>query len=109
MRSPYEKIDILGIGVFGRVWKVNHIGSGKFYALKQATKVNNWPVLFNEMEILKIVGEHENIVRYIDSFLSETVEENYVVTEFCDKGSLEDYIVSIIKEVVAYIESTDKP
>ena len=108
MRSPYEKIDILGIGVFGRVWKVNQIGTGKFYALKQATKVNNWPVLFNEMEILKIVGEHENIVRYIDSFLSETVEENYVVTEFCDKGSLEDYIVSIIKEVVACIESTDK-
>ena len=94
MKFPYEKIVILGTGVFGRVWKVNHIGSGKIYALKQASKVINWPMLLNEIEILQLV-EHENIVKYIDSFISEKVEENYVVTEFCDKGSLETFIVSI--------------
>ena len=98
MTYPYEIIETLGCGHFGQVLEVKHADSEEHFALKQADPDTDKfsKLLLNEIKILQVV-QHENIVKYIDSFISERIEENYLVTEFCDKGSLLRFIVSIVK------------
>ena len=83
MQLPYEKIDILGHGYFGTVWKVINIDSKEIYAMKQIhlNRIDGWSMLFKEIDILQKV-DHENIVKYFDSFILGGVDGNYLVTEF---------------------------
>ena len=96
MTSLYVKRKQIGHGTYGRVWKVEHVCSKKFFALKEARKILSMQMLLDEIKILKFL-EHENIIKYIDSFVSEKVEETYLVTELCDRGSLAKFIVSTVK------------
>ena len=98
MISSYEKIETLGCGHYGQVWEVKHVESEKHFALKRANPDTDKgsKLLLNEIKILQVV-QHKNIVKYIDSCISERIEENSVVTEFCDRGSLLRFIVSLVK------------
>ena len=37
-KSNYKYINMIGKGGFGKVWKVKHISTGQFFALKEMSK-----------------------------------------------------------------------
>ena len=44
----------------------------------------------HEMQIMKVIPAHQNIVKLIDSFIIGT--KFYIVIEYCERGDLADYI-----------------
>ena len=82
----------LGKGSFGEVFLTTKNGSNEKYATKRldrafSEKPENMKRLTNEIRILKGIN-HPNIVRLID--LKKTKTHVYIVTEFCNGGSLTD-------------------
>ncbi len=82
----------LGKGSFGEVFLTQKKGSNELYATKRLDrafqeKKENMKRLTNEITILKNINPpHPNIVRLID--LKKTKTHIYIVTEFCNGGSL---------------------
>ena len=84
----------LGKGSFGEVFLTKMEGSKELYATKRLDrafqeKKENMKRLTNEITILKSINPpHPNIVRLID--LKKTKTHIYIVTEYCNGGSLSD-------------------
>ncbi|CDW74593.1 protein kinase domain containing protein [Stylonychia lemnae] len=86
MESKYRKIEVLGSGAFGTVYKVQRNSDKLYYAMKQ----------FNDPDIKQIIQEikalqemdFKNIIRYYDSSLDPPC----IVMEYCEKGSLDKRI-----------------
>jgi calcium-dependent protein kinase len=86
----YTKIDKLGVGAFGVVWKVQHNQTGLERAMKKITKNPNskketQAEILNEIEILKKI-DHPNIVKIFEFF--NTPDGYFLITEFCGGGEL---------------------
>ena len=82
----------LGKGSFGEVFLTTKKGSKVLYATKRldrafSEKPENMKRLANEINILKRI-KHPNIVGLID--LKKTKTHIYIITEFCNGGSLSD-------------------
>ena len=82
--------ELIGKGNFGSVIKCRSKIDNKYYAIKQLIKNSlNQTKFIRETEILKNLS-HNNVVKYFGYF-----EENnnyYLVFEFAQNGSLNDYI-----------------
>jgi len=84
-------IKTLGKGAFGEVFLTSKQGTSTKYATKKLdkTKYMNHPkakkYLDNEISILKAIN-HPNIVKLIE--IKDTSKYCYIVTEFCNGGSL---------------------
>jgi len=95
--SKYEPKDVLGKGLSSVVRKCVEKASGKEYAVKivefsgpelqEATK--------REIEIMKLVGGHPNIIEIHDTFESETFM--FIVMELCPNGELFDYLTKVVR------------
>jgi calcium-dependent protein kinase len=101
----YTKIEKLGSGSYGVVWKVQHNQTGLDRAMKKITKNPNSKKeteaeILNEIEILRKL-DHPNIVKIFEFF--NTTDGYFLITEFCSGGELyrEIKINKKIKEEVA--------
>lgn len=86
----YEKLNTLGQGTYGIVYRVRDKSSGKEYALKKV-KVDKdlfrdgFPVsCLREISILKTCF-HENIVKLKEVVVGKEIEKIYLVMEYCEQ------------------------
>lgn len=86
---------ILGKGHFAQVKKCRDVMSGKWYACKIIDKKelvrSSSSAVKLEIEILKAVGYHPNVVQLMDQF--EDDKKFYLVMELCEGGDLFSQIV----------------
>ena len=89
----YSKVQRLGSGAFGEVWKVKGnppiITDWHFAAMKIIK--NPDANALNEAKLLKQF-QHPNIIKYYSSFKDVSTADLYITMEFCDKGTLADKI-----------------
>ena len=84
----YQRIRIIGRGLFGNVWKIKpkHVTSSEEFVLKEVSCCEqDVSAGKDEIEILKQCS-HENIVQYIEHFFEEG--KFLIVMEFCQGGDL---------------------
>ena len=103
MTENYKNIEIIGQGMYGKVYKSLNINENKYYAIKSLNfkdisskeRLN----IEREVNLLKEL-KHPNIVLYKDSFISK---DNYfnIVTTFCEGGYM---YKKIFKENNIYFE-----
>ena len=90
MSENYKNIEIIGQGMYGKVYKSLNIKENKYYAIKslnfkdisQRERQN----IEREVDLLKEL-KHPNIVLYKDSFIDKDNYFNIVIT-FCEGGDL---------------------
>ena len=103
----------LGKGSFGEVFLTKKVRGTELYATKRMdraeySKPENNKRLINEISILQKI-KHPNIVRLIE--VKKTKSHIYIVTEFCNGGSLSENLNKYIKankkpfseEIVQYL------
>jgi len=81
--APYQVLERIGEGSFGRVYRGRRMGSGQIVALKFIPKKDrssaDLAALRSEIEILRRL-DHPNIIRMLDAY--ETPREFCLVMEF---------------------------
>ena len=89
----YKKIRNLGSGSYGTVYLAKNVLKDNLVAIKVIEKVPSNIIddmeIKNEINILKSLS-HPNIVKIYEFF--DTAVDYYIVTEYCKKGELFDYI-----------------
>ena len=98
--GKYTLKKIIGQGSFGKVFLATKEGSQELYAAKrldreESEKPNNMKRLSNEINILQTIN-HPNIVQIIE--LKKTKIYLYIITEFCNGGSLSNCLREYIKK-----------
>ena len=95
----YKKINNLGSGSYGLVYKAKNIIMDNIVAIKVIEKVQENMIddleIKNEINILKSLS-HPNIVKIYEFF--DTTIYYYIVTEYCKKGELFSYIKNVYNE-----------
>lgn len=91
----YNLGEKVGSGHFADVYTCFQKSDGKKFAVKIINKKHlvNKELLEDEVEILRKVGHHKNILQLIDTF--DSTEEYFIVTEFCAGGDLFSRIVEM--------------
>ncbi|GFS49597.1 fibroblast growth factor receptor [Trichonephila inaurata madagascariensis] len=105
---PVEKIElreIVGQGAFATVHRgmLDRCKSKEEVAVKvfPAESINRRNML-HEIDILRLIGRHENVVGFIGFTLH--VEKMYLVFEYCQYGNLHAHLVSLKPELM-YMKS----
>jgi cyclin-dependent kinase len=87
----YRRIEILGQGAYGKVYKGQDIRTGQYIALKRAITTNEEegipPTTLREISILKSISECEYIVKLLDVISAKTKTGKsilYIVFQFLD-------------------------
>ena len=95
----YISATILGTGNYGCIRECQHRISGLIYAVKTISKakVSRYDHIVREIELLRSVGHHRNIMRLIDCY--EDAHNVHIVTERYTGGELFDHIVNNILDV----------
>ena len=90
MTEKYDLIEIIGQGMYGKVYKALNKFENKFYAIKTMNFKNITPKerlnIETEINLLQEL-KHPNIVLYKESFIDENQYLN-IVTTFCEGGDL---------------------
>ena len=90
MTEKYDLIEIIGQGMYGKVYKALNKFENKFYAIKTMNFKNITPKerlnIETEINLLQEL-KHPNIVLYKESFIDENQNFN-IVTTFCEGGDL---------------------
>ena len=84
--------------ILTKVWKVrkNSLNGASDYAVMKIAEYGlNYEKILNEIDILRDL-DHENIVRYLDSYTFPKGNP-CLILEYCDQGSLQNFIVSKLK------------
>ena len=75
----YKKIEIIGSGAFGNVYKAKY--NNEYFAIKEITKIKiDEKKFLREIEVMKKI-KCDNSVKFIESV--ETEESFYIVSELC--------------------------
>ena len=89
----YKKINELGSGSYGSVYKAKNLIFDNIVAIKVIEKIQDNMIddleIKNEINILKTLS-HPNIVKIYEFY--DTPLYYYIVTEYCKKGELFEYI-----------------
>ena len=95
----YKKLRNLGSGSYGTVYLAKNILKENLVAIKVIEKIPSNIIddmeIKNEINILKTLS-HPNIVKIYEFF--DTALNYYIVTEYCKKGELFEYINNIYSE-----------
>ena len=91
--EKYTKLNILGRGAFGIVYKVRDNTTDKEYAMK-ILPIGNPEDFKNEAELMKMVTSlsSPHTVKYIESFAIAGQQEHIIIMEYCSGGSLRTVI-----------------
>ena len=93
--AKYTKIQKLGSGCFGEVWKVKRDPPSSEWQVAAMKIIKNpEPNAWNEVELLK-KSQHEHVIKYHDSFKSANSGNLCIVMEYCDRGTLADCVVGV--------------
>ncbi|CAK56776.1 unnamed protein product (macronuclear) [Paramecium tetraurelia] len=101
MEEHYEKMNILGKGSFGVVYKVMRKSDQKILACKElhygimTEKEKNQ--LVNEVNILRELT-HSNIVQYYERIIDKKQAKIYIITEYCSGGDLSQLLKKCKKD-----------
>ena len=102
MTEKYDLIEIIGQGMYGKVYKALNKFENKFYAIKTMNFKNITPKerlnIDTEINLLQEL-KHPNIVLYKESFIDENQNLN-IVTTFCEGGDLYQKIFIQEKEII---------
>ena len=91
----YQKIQYLGSGCFGEVWKVNREPPFSEWQVAAMKIIKNpGASAWNEVELLK-KSQHEHVIKYYDSFKRVNSGDLCIIMEYCDKGTLADCIIGV--------------
>ncbi|RGB27424.1 kinase-like domain-containing protein [Rhizophagus diaphanus] len=94
--EEFNKIQHIGTGGFGNVYRANWKNSEKLYALKSFFSLNNITMkeIVRELKIQRQVDFHDNIIRYygITKLESENHNNYGLVMEYADGGTLRSYL-----------------
>ena len=89
----YELGEEIGRGAFGQVFKATCVKDGSVVAIKQISLSGMSPDrlvdIMQEIDLLKKLN-HENIVKYIESF--KTRSHLHIVLEYMEQGALSQLI-----------------
>ena len=92
--DDYQIGKAAGKGKFSVVYRAKRISDGSTVAIKKINvdvmSQDDLDACLREVEMLRDVCEHENIISYIDSFLEE--EALYIVLEWAHAGDLKRQI-----------------
>jgi len=101
IEEDYEKIELIGKGGFGKVYKVRGVKSNKEYAMKvidleEETKGN----LINEIKTMEKLSflSNPNIVQFIRSYKRKSELDYNIIMEYCCGGNLRDVITKYKKK-----------
>ena len=75
--EKFKKIEVLGLGQFGKVYKVKY--NNEYYAIKEIDKIKLKQLLIDTQVMKKM--ECENLVKVIESV--ETKDSFYIISELC--------------------------
>ncbi|POG64551.1 kinase-like domain-containing protein [Rhizophagus irregularis DAOM 181602=DAOM 197198] len=94
--EEFNKIQCIGTGSFGNVYRANWKNSEKLFALKSFFSLNNITMkeIVRELKIQRQVDFHDNIIRYygITKLESENHNNYGLVMEYADDGTLRSYL-----------------
>ncbi|CAB4438330.1 unnamed protein product [Rhizophagus irregularis] len=94
--EEFNKIQCIGTGSFGNVYRANWKNSEKLFALKSFFSLNNITMkeIVRELKIQRQVDFHDNIIRYygITKLESENHNNYGLVMEYADGGTLRSYL-----------------
>ena len=95
--TDYKKVKELGSGSFATVYLVKHNVTGAVRAMKEIKKISNEGEEDNELEIINEINilmkmDHPNIVKIFGFYITKNYY--YLITEYCEGGSLFDLIVN---------------
>jgi phosphorylase kinase gamma subunit len=93
----YEVKEALGKGISSIVRRCVEKASGKEYAVK-IVEFNDPDIqesTLREVEIMRLIGGHPNIIEIYDTFISETFI--FIVMELCPNGELFDYLTKVVR------------
>lgn len=97
--DQFEKIEKIGMGSFGKVFKVCDKQTGTFYAAKISYRLINDEddsTLLNLTREVTIISKlnHPSVLRFIffDKYNFKHEERPVIITEYAHNGSLEDFI-----------------
>ena len=113
--KKYKKINTIGNGNYGKVYKVQKIETGYYYAIKEIDKEKYRKPkesLLSEVEIMKII-KNENSINIKE--IIDTKNYFYIIMELCE-CNLEQYVkrredqisINEIKEVLIQLNNTFK-
>ena len=101
--QKYQPKEILGRGVSSTVRRAVHKESGQSFAVKiidvsadvvDQDGLNLREQTMREINILRLVAGHENIIQLLDVF--ESVTYIFLVFELCEEGELFDYLNRVV-------------
>lgn len=85
----YRFLEHLGQGSFGQVWTAEQVSTGQMVAVKMLAEGVDAINLSRELQRLRLVSEHPNIVTLLDADLRAT--NPYLVMPLLAKGSLVEF------------------
>ncbi|KAI8917860.1 cyclin-dependent kinase 10 [Powellomyces hirtus] len=97
--ESYEKLNRIGEGTYGIVYRARHRASGAIVALKRIRieeQTEGMPLSsLREISLLKKI-RHENVVEVRDVVVGNELENIFMVMEYCqqDMGNLMDNVIS---------------
>ena len=100
--SPYEfydEISLIGIGAYGKVYKVQHKKTFQIRAMKVISKTQlkenfNEESIKNEIEVLKNIN-HPNIIKLYEVYHDDN--NYYLINDYCSEGELCKYLIDFKK------------
>ena len=107
--KKYKKINVIGTGTYGEVYKVQNIENGYYFAIKEIEKARG--VLSKDINKLKTIDKENNLIKEI----IDTKEYLYIIMELCEYN-LENYIkkredlisINEIREILIQLNNTFK-
>lgn len=88
--ESFEKLELLGSGTFGNVFKVKYINNGHIYAMKAINKTN-----LKKKQLTRLAITECNILKQANNpfiikvhFSFQTADHLYIVLDYCEGGDL---------------------
>jgi len=124
--KEYEKLGLLGIGAYGKVYRVRNRSTDEEYAMKIiGIKKKDQATFKNEVVLMERINRLSNryLVKYITSYVKKTKPESVIIMEYCSGGDLkeiikryknrkeyipEDMVLKLIKQILLGVTALHK-